>query len=78
MSSWYDALADRYGDWSTGVAPDVPFYVGLARDADGPLVELAVGTGRVAIPVAHATGRRVIGIHRRFAGDARAGSSARH
>ena len=63
MSSWYDALADRYGDWSsTSVAPDVSFYVGLARDADGPLVELAVGTGRVAIPVAQATGRRVLGI----------------
>jgi SAM-dependent methyltransferase len=62
MSSWYDAWADRYGDWSTGVNADVPFYVGLARDADGPLVELAVGSGRVAIPVAHATGRRVIGI----------------
>jgi SAM-dependent methyltransferase len=63
MSSWYDALADRYGDWtSTSVAADVRFYVGLARDADGPLVELAVGTGRVAIPVAQATGRRVIGI----------------
>src|SRR4029079_9478976 len=63
MNAWYDALADRYGDWSsTSVAADVPFYVGLARDADGPLVELAVGTGRVAIPVARATGRRVIGI----------------
>src|SRR2546422_10277918 len=62
MSSWYDALADRYGDWSTSVTADVPFYVGLARDADGPLVELAVGNGRVAIPVAQATGRRVIGI----------------
>jgi SAM-dependent methyltransferase len=41
---------------------DVPFYVGLAREADGPLVELAVGSGRVAIPVARATERRVIGI----------------
>src|SRR3954465_13327231 len=61
MSSWYDAWADRYGQWFPGVA-DAPFYVGLARDADGPLVELAVGTGRVAIPVARATGRRVIGI----------------
>ena len=62
MSSWYDAWADRYGEGSTGVAADVPFYVGLTRDAVGPLVELAVGTGRVAIPVAQATGRRVIGI----------------
>ena len=62
MSSWYDAWADRYDDRSTGVAADVPFYVGLAREADGLLVELAVGTGRVAIPVARATGRRVVGI----------------
>ena len=65
MSSWYDAWADRYGDWSTSFTArdaDVPFYVGLARDADGSLVELAVGTGRVAIPVAQATGRRVVGI----------------
>jgi SAM-dependent methyltransferase len=63
MSSWYDAWADRYADWSTPQGgADVPFYVELARDADGPLVELAVGTGRVAIPVAQATGRRVIGI----------------
>ena len=62
MSSWYDAWADRYDDWSTSVTGDIPFYVGLARDVDGPLVELAVGTGRVAIPVAQATGKRVIGI----------------
>jgi SAM-dependent methyltransferase len=62
MSSWYDSWADRYAEWSTGVTADVPFYVGLAREADGPLVELAVGNGRVAIPVAQATGRRVVGI----------------
>jgi len=41
---------------------DIPFYTALAREADGPLVELAVGNGRVAIPVAQATGRSVIGI----------------
>src|SRR3954453_15446434 len=62
MSSWYDSWADRYDERPAGAAADVPFYVGLARDADGPLVELAVGTGRVAIPVARATGRPVIGI----------------
>ena len=62
MTNWYDAWADRYEDWSSTVTGDVPFYVALARDADGPVVELAVGTGRVAIPVAQATGRRVIGI----------------
>jgi SAM-dependent methyltransferase len=62
MSSWYDAWADRYDERPTGVAADVSFYVGLAREADGPLVELAVGTGRVAIPIARETGRRVVGI----------------
>src|SRR5919202_1968865 len=62
MSSWYEAWAERYAEWSAGVTADVPFYVGLAREADGPVVELAVGNGRVAIPVAQATGRRVVGI----------------
>ena len=62
MSSWYDAWADRYAEWSAGVTADVPFYVALAREADGQLVELAVGNGRVAIPIAQATGRRVVGI----------------
>lgn len=62
MSSWYDYWADRYAEWSSGVTADVPFYVELARGTDGLLVELAVGNGRVAIPVARATGRRVVGI----------------
>src|SRR2546421_8891165 len=62
MSNWYDAWADRYAEWSTGVSADVPFYVELARETNGLLVELAVGNGRVAIPVAQATGRRVVGI----------------
>ena len=62
MSSWYDSWADRYEGLSAGVGAEVQFYVGLARDADGPLVELAVGTGRVAIPVARATGKQVVGI----------------
>jgi len=62
MPSWYDSWADRYDDGEAADAPDVAFYVALAREADGPVVELAVGTGRVAIPVAQATGRRVVGI----------------
>ena len=60
--SWYDAVSGRYDDWAADMTADVPFYVELARQADGPIVELAVGTGRVAIPVALATGRRVIGV----------------
>jgi SAM-dependent methyltransferase len=62
VSSWYDALAERYAERPAGADADVPFYVRLAREADGPIVELAVGTGRVAIPIAQATGSRVIGI----------------
>ena len=60
--SWDEAFAQRYEEWSAGMTADVSFYVELAREADGPLVELAIGDGRVAIPVALATGRRVIGI----------------
>jgi len=60
--SWDEGFSARYDEWSAHMTEDVPFYVGLARKADGPIVELAVGNGRVAIPVAHATGRRVVGI----------------
>src|SRR5712691_5998170 len=60
--SWDEAFADRYEEWSADMTADVAFYVELAGQADGPLVELAIGNGRVAIPVAQATGQRVIGI----------------
>src|SRR6266542_2296286 len=60
--SWDEAFANHYEDWSAHMRADVAFYVSLALQADGPLVELAIGNGRVAIPVAQATGRRVIGI----------------
>jgi SAM-dependent methyltransferase len=60
--SWSEAFAVHYGEWSAQMTEDVPFYVELAREADGPIVELAVGTGRVAIPVARETGRLVVGI----------------
>ena len=60
--SWDEAFADRYEQWSADMTADIAFYVGLACQADGPLVELAIGNGRVAIPVAQATGQQVIGI----------------
>ena len=60
--SWDESFADRYDEWAAPMTDDVPFYVDLARRADGPLVELAIGNGRVAIPVALATGQRVTGI----------------
>jgi hypothetical protein len=58
----YAAFADIYDEWSAPMTEDVQFYVELAREADGPVVELAVGTGRVAVPVARAIGRPVIGL----------------
>ncbi len=60
--SAYDAFAPIYDDWASHMTEDVDFYVSLAREADGPVVELAVGNGRVGIPVAEATGRPVLGI----------------
>jgi SAM-dependent methyltransferase len=60
--SWDEAFASHYDEWSAHMTADVAFYVALARQAGGPLVELAIGNGRVAIPVAQATGQRVIGI----------------
>ena len=60
--SWDEAFAAGYEDWSAHMTADIGFYAGLARHAHGPLVELAVGNGRVAIPVAKAAGRPVTGI----------------
>ena len=59
--SRYDAIARLYDPWSVSVTEDVEFYVGLAREAGGTIVELGVGTGRIAVPTA-AAGVRVIGV----------------
>ena len=60
MSS-YDAIAELYDPWSRSVTEDVAFYVAEARKAGGTIVELGVGTGRIAVPVASA-GVPVIGV----------------
>jgi ubiquinone/menaquinone biosynthesis C-methylase UbiE len=56
VASDCDSFAPIYDEWAATMTEDVPFYVELAREADGPIVELAVGTGRVVIPVARETG----------------------
>jgi SAM-dependent methyltransferase len=61
VASPYDAIAELYDPWSVSVTEDVPFYVAEARKAGGPIVELGVGTGRIAVPTAVA-GIRVIGV----------------
>ena len=60
--SAYDAFAPVYDAWSGHMTEDVAFYVSLAAEAQGPVVELAVGNGRIAVPIAERTGRRVIGL----------------
>jgi SAM-dependent methyltransferase len=59
--SAYDAIARIYDPWSVSVTEDVSFYVEEAKRAGGPVVELGVGTGRIAVPTA-AAGIPVIGV----------------
>jgi SAM-dependent methyltransferase len=61
MSALYDRIARIYDPWSASVREDVELYVEEALASGGPVVELAVGTGRIAVPVAKA-GIRVIGV----------------
>ena len=58
--SAYDQIARIYDPWSVSVTEDVGFYVDLAKEA-GTVVELGVGTGRIAVPTASA-GVPVIGV----------------
>jgi SAM-dependent methyltransferase len=57
----YDRIAPFYDPWSRSVTEDVGFYVDQALASGGPVVELAVGTGRIAVPIAEA-GIPVIGV----------------
>ena len=57
----YDPIARLYDPWSASVIEDISFYVEEAVASGGPVVELGVGTGRIAIPVAMA-GVHVIGV----------------
>jgi SAM-dependent methyltransferase len=61
FGSSYDAIAGLYDPWSRSVTEDVDFYVAEARKAGSPVVELGIGTGRIAVPTAQA-GVAVIGI----------------
>jgi SAM-dependent methyltransferase len=59
--SAYDRIARLYDPWSASVLEDVEFYVDEAVRSGGPVLELGVGTGRIAVPVARA-GVRVVGV----------------
>jgi SAM-dependent methyltransferase len=71
-----DALARLY-DLDLAEDPgDLDLYLALARRTGGPVLELAVGTGRLAVPLA-AAGHAVTGVDRDAAMLARARARAR-
>ena len=57
----YGVMTAFYDQWSGHMRDDVAFYVEEAAEVPGPVVELGVGKGRVAIEVARA-GQDVIGV----------------
>ncbi len=62
VASAYDAISRLYDPWSRSVTEDIAFYLEeAAQAAPGPIVELGIGTGRIAVPIA-ADGIRVIGV----------------
>ncbi len=57
----YDPWADIYDAVYSYVRSDIPFYIQQAVESGGPVLELGVGTGRVAIPTAQ-LGIDVVGV----------------
>ena len=57
----YASIADIYDFSYADLDDDIDFYANLAQAVDGPLLELGVGTGRVAVRLAEA-GYSVTGI----------------
>jgi len=58
----YGAWAEWYDVFYSLADPDeIDFYVTLARESGGPVLEIGVGTGRIALPIA-AAGINVVGI----------------
>lgn len=57
----YDDWAEIYDSVYSYVRADIPFYADLALASGGDVLELGVGTGRVALPTA-ALGVNVVGL----------------
>lgn len=57
----YTTYAEQYDQRTIGTAGDIDFYSELALEAGGLVVELGVGTGRIAIPTTLA-GALVLGL----------------
>ncbi|HEY3612171.1 MAG TPA: class I SAM-dependent methyltransferase [Gaiellales bacterium] len=57
----YEQLGSLYDRWCAGVDHDIPFYVLACEGADGPIVELGAGSGRISVELAR-HGHRVIAL----------------
>jgi SAM-dependent methyltransferase len=58
----YVAWAEWYDIFYAAVDPgDIEFYHGLCRASGGPILEIGVGTGRIALPLAQ-EGMEIVGI----------------
>ncbi len=61
MSEYDRTDAGLYDSYSTGLDGDEAFYVEEAARADGPVLEIACGTGRIMIPIAE-SGVSIVGL----------------
>ncbi|MSO46589.1 MAG: class I SAM-dependent methyltransferase [Thermoleophilia bacterium] len=59
----YASIAEIYDAWCLEVQEDIGFYVGMALGTETKVVELAAGTGRIAIPLAE-SGYDVVAVDR--------------
>jgi SAM-dependent methyltransferase len=59
----YALLGTAYDAWCRSVTEDIAFYVDLAIESGGPVLEIGVGSGRIAVPTALA-GVPVVGVDR--------------
>ena len=61
MTKMYDQIARYYDLTHAGLTADIPFVLALAARAQGPVLELGCGSGRLLFPLAHA-GHTVVGL----------------
>ncbi len=54
MPGFYATIARYYDAENTDKTDDIPFYLDLAEEFGGPLLDVGAGTGRVLFPIASA------------------------
>ena len=60
-STLYDQLAVYYDLINASVTDDIQFFLQLARQQSGPILEVGCGSGRILIPIAEA-GLEIVGL----------------